>query len=52
MCAQVVANFKYRARITGLDAGDYQLVTLYSYPQTGWEERRFSLQLQVPEGDR
>lgn len=49
ICPQMIANFTYRAWITGLEAGAYQLTTRYSYPQTGWEEQRFSLQLEVPE---
>ncbi|NIR45337.1 MAG: hypothetical protein GWN99_13040 [Gemmatimonadetes bacterium] len=52
ICPQVIANFDYRARITGLAAGDYELVTVYRYPETGWEEQRHSLQVQVPEGGR
>ena len=47
-CAQVVAAFEYRARITGLDAGTYELVTLHTYPETGWEQKAFRLQLNVP----
>lgn len=52
MCVQVIANFEYRARITGLEAGAYDLVTVYRYPQTGWEERRFNIQVEVPEDGR
>lgn len=52
MCPQVIANFEYRARIRDLEAGTYELVILYRYPQTGWEERRFDLQLEVPPDSR
>ncbi len=52
ICPQVIGYFEYRARITSLAAGDHELITVYRYPETGWEERRFSLQVQVPEGER
>ena len=47
-CAEVVAAFEYRARITGLDAGNYELTTVHAYPETGWERQEFTLELDVP----
>ncbi len=47
-CAQVVAAFEYRARITGLDPGAYELKTVHAYPETGWEQKEFELELEVP----
>ena len=47
-CAEVVAAFEYRARITGLDAGTYELTTVHAYPETGWERKEFILELEAP----
>jgi hypothetical protein len=47
-CAEVVAAFEYRARITGLEAGSYELTTVHAYPETGWERKEFVLSLDVP----
>jgi hypothetical protein len=51
ICPQVVGRFAYRARISSLAAGDHELVTVYRYPETGWEEQQYTLQIQVPETD-
>lgn len=48
-CPQVVAAFEYRARITGLDAERYELVTVHAYPETGWERKEFRLRVDVPD---
>lgn len=47
-CPQMVAAFDYGARITGLASGAYDLVTVYSYPETGWDEKRFQLSFEIP----
>ena len=47
-CPQVLAAFEYRARITELDPGTYELVTVHTYPETGWERKDYRLQIEVP----
>jgi hypothetical protein len=47
-CAQVLAAFEYRAKITGLGPGSYTVVTVYTYPGIGWDEKRHELKVDVP----
>jgi len=48
MCIQILGAFRYQARITGLSTGTYPVTVVYRYPDTGWEQREFSLTLTIP----
>jgi hypothetical protein len=49
MCIQVLAAFRYEARIGGLPPGRYSIAVEYTYPNTGWGGRVFPLAVEVPE---
>ncbi len=48
ICVQVLGAFPYRATISRLSPGAYQLVVRHVYPGTGWEERLYRLRADVP----
>lgn len=48
ICAQVVAAFQYRARVSHLTAGSYPMRVVHAYPGTGWEGRQYDLLVEVP----
>ena len=47
-CAQVLASFRYEARLRGLAPGSYSILVVHTYPQTGWEDRTYELRVDVP----
>lgn len=49
MCIQVLAAFRYEARIRGLPPGRYSIAVEYAYPNTGWGRRVFPLAVEVPD---
>lgn len=48
ICAQVLAAFRYRARLFDLAAGSYPMRVIHAYPGTGWGGRHYDLRVDVP----
>ncbi|UCF19284.1 MAG: hypothetical protein JSU87_15360 [Gemmatimonadota bacterium] len=48
ICVQKLGAFEYRATITGLRSGAYEIVIAYSYPETGWEPSAHRLAFNIP----
>ena len=47
-CAQVVGNFDFEATVTGLSSGSHRVTVVYTYPNTGWDEKSHNLTVEVP----
>ncbi len=48
LCVQKLGAFAFRATITGLLRGAYDVTITYTYPGTGWEQRTHKLALDIP----
>ena len=47
-CAQVVGNFDFEATVTGLSSGSHRVTVVFTYPNTGWDEKSHNLTVEVP----
>lgn len=47
ICQQVLVAVPYTATVFGLSPGSYALRVVYTYPETGWEDRVFQFSVRV-----
>ena len=47
-CAQVIGNFDYEATVTGLSSGRHRVRVVYTYPNTGWDDKTHDVNVTVP----
>jgi len=47
-CVQTIAAFAYDASISGMTRGSHPIDVVYTYPNTGWEDRTFRVRISVP----
>jgi len=47
-CAQVIGSFDFEATVTGLSSGSHRVTVVFTYPNTGWDEKSHNLTVEVP----